>query len=95
MVNAENICIYLIIFLLGLLLGSFIKEGRIFKKIVWQQTFPIIVEGEFGDYSSYVEYWICKDNKGKYSFHYKGKFAKSHEGYNLAYLKFISLENSA
>lgn len=88
--------IYLTVFLAGIGIGMFLKEGVISKKkIIWQETRPIIIENEFGERHSYVEYWICEDSKGNYSFHYKGKFAKIHQGYNLAYQRYLDLQNSA
>lgn len=56
------------------------------KITVFNKTYPIEV------HNSYVEYWITKDSRTKeFAFHYKGKHAKAHRGYNDAYENYLNL----
>lgn len=63
------------------------------KITVFNKTYPIEIQNEFGEiHNSYVEYWIARDSRTKeLTFHYSGKFAKSHRGYNDAYDYYLKL----
>lgn len=71
----------------------YLKEPPGKEIIVWNKTYPIEIENEFREVrSSYVEYWITKnDTTGELKFHYSGKYAKAHEGYNNAYDYYLKL----
>lgn len=66
------------------------------KITVFNKVYPIEVQNEFGEiHNSYVEYWITKDSRTKeFAFHYKGKHAKAHRGYNDAYENYLNLVNN-
>lgn len=87
----------IILVIVGIIVYFKKEEGN--KITIWNKTYPIEIENEFGEVrSSYVEYWITKnDITGELKFHYSGKYAKAHQGYNYSYdyyLKLIANETS-
>lgn len=62
----------------------FIIKYKIDNVIVWSRSYN---QGK-----SKVKYWILKNKKGEYTFHYKGKYALTDHRYESSYNKYLQLK---